>query len=325
MKKILGLIAALVLISGCDDGDMTFKTFDFTTATPANCTDSNVIFKIKDTEVLILELTSSALVNVSTLDPKTGEDNPRLVDIGSSGNGIITYRNYTGTVSKETLCNEIPPASPSVIDEWKGQGQLSIITRETKSTDGRLTGFTHQITLKNVTFTKGDETITINNNVFGAIESKLNFNFDFVPQGAEVPLVKQCDGTNGLIYTINGNEALMLSLPAGTFPTVPGTKSIPLKGVSNQSLVIFKVFESIATKDYICSTIVTPVVKQHWKASDGEIIITTTSGIGGSLVHKINLKNVVFSNVKNPNETFILSTVIPPSTEDYLFGTYSSN
>lgn len=322
MKKILGLIAALILVLGCDDGDMTFKTFDFTSATAASCADSNILFKIKDTEVLILELSPSALVNVSTLDPVTGKDIERLVTITGTGNSI-TYRNYTGKVSNETLCNEIPPATPSVIDEWKGQGQLSIITRETKLPNGKLTGFQHQITLKNVTFTKGGETITINDNLFGTVDSKLNIVFNFVPQGADKPVVKQCSGTNGLIYTNQLNEALILSLPAGTFPTEPTIKPIDLKGISNPYLVIFKVFESNVTNDYICNTIITPVVKQHWQASSGQLIITTTAGsIPGTLVHEIRLKDVIFSNVKNQNETFKLSDVIPASTENYLFGIY---
>lgn len=320
MKKILGLIAVLVLILGCDDGDMTFKTFDFTSAPTDKCPDSDIIFKIKDTEVLILKLSAAALVNVSTFDPVTGENTPRLVDIGTSGS-TITYRNYTGKVSKETLCNEIPPASPSVIDEWIGQGKLSITTKETRL-DGKLTGFQHQITLKNITFTKGEETITINENNFGTVDSKFDFTFNFIPKGADKPLVKQCDGANGLIYTINGNEALILSLPAGTFPTVPGTKSLDLKSLTTISRLIFKVFESTATRDYVCNTIITPIVKQTWTAYDGEIIITTKEGaIPGSLEHEIRLKGVLFRNAKN--ETFKLSEVIPPSTENYLFGIYN--
>ena len=321
MKKILGLIAVLVLILGCDDGDMTFKTFDFTSVAADKCSDSDIIFKIKDTEVLILKLNPAALVNVSTFDAVTGENTPRLVDIGTSGS-TITYRNYTGKVSKETLCNELPPATPSVIDEWIGQGKLSITTKETRL-EGRLTGFQHQITLKNITFTKGEETITINENNFGTVDRKFDFSFNFIPQGEDEPSVKQCDA-NGLIYTINGNEALILSLPAGTFPTAPGTKSVDLKGSSNLNRLIFKVFESTATRNYICNTIVTPVVKQHWNASEGEIIITTKEGaIPGSLEHDIRLKGVLFRNTKNDQETFKLSEVITPSTENYFFGTYS--
>jgi hypothetical protein len=324
MKKILGLIAVLVLILGCDDGDMTFKTFDFRSEGTEKCPDSDIIFKIKDTEVLILKLSAAALVNVSTFDPVTGENTPRLVDIGTSGS-TITYRNYTAKASKETLCNEIPPATPSVIDEWIGQGKLSITTKETRL-DGRLTGFQHQITLKNITFTKGEETITINDNNFGTVDRKFDFTFNFIPQGEDKPSVKQCDGANGLIYTINGNEALILSLPAGTFPTAPGTKSIDLKGLSNLNRLIFKVFESTATRNYICNTIVTPVVKQHWNASEGEIIITTKEGtIPGSIIHEIRLKNVLFRNAKNDQETFKLSEVIPPSSENYFFGTYSNS
>lgn len=317
MKTFFGLIAVLLLIMGCDDGDMTFKTFDFSTASKESCLDNNIIFKFKDTEALILELSPTALIDSSTIDPATGNHIPRLVPIGGgANNGFITYRNYTGTVTKETLCNEIPPAFPSVIDEWKGEGQLSIITTEDRQ-DGKLKGFIHQITLKNVTFTKGGETITINDNIFGFVKSDLDIVFEFIPQGAVVPLVESCD--NGLIYTRKNNEALILSLPNGTLPTTVDTKTITLE-TENQILIVFKVFENAVSPNNICNPIITPVVKQHWTVESGKMIIKTTAGEGDKLIHEIRLKDVVFENSKG--EKFKISDITAPAPDGYLFGTY---
>ncbi|HYD90274.1 MAG TPA: hypothetical protein VEA37_02165, partial [Flavobacterium sp.] len=97
MKKIFCLIAALSLLSGCDDGDMTFKSFDFSGVTSQSCNNSNIYFKINGEEALILTLSDGALLNEETVD------GPREIAVGSGGNTII-YRDYEGTVTSSMLC-----------------------------------------------------------------------------------------------------------------------------------------------------------------------------------------------------------------------------
>lgn len=327
MKKIFGLIAILVITMGCDDGDMIFKTFDFSSVTNVESCDNNntgntvsntVIFKIKGTEVIVLDLDPTALVNEATYNPETQKDNPRNVTIDGVKNKI-KYTNYKGTVTKAMLCGGALSSLPDVIDQWNGTGNLSIRTDEVRKA-GKLTGYTHQITLANISFKNGEETITINNNLFGSRLVNLDVIFNFVPDGQENPKIQTCPNNSGLIYTSKGNEALILSLQAGAIPSVVGSKAITLGGLSNQNLVVFKVFGSPVTTDNICNTIITPIVKQHWPATSGQIIINTTAGVGTSLIHEIRLKDVEFTNSKG--ETLLISDIATVTSQGYLFGFY---
>lgn len=321
MKKIFGLIAALILVLGCDDGDMTFKTFDFSSANVENC--DNAIFKINQnkTEVLILNLDPSALINVSTYNPETKEHEPRIINLGGTGTNTILYRNYQSSVNAAQLCGGLTTAPPNLLDEWKGEGKLSIQT-DAIIIKGKLTGYTHQITLKNVSFNKGDETIIINDNNFGSVTSKLDIIFNFVEDDAEEPVVLACTDYD-LLFTRRLNEALILSL-AEDLPTTVGTKTIPLENQTANS-VIFKTYESTITNANICNLVTppaTPKLKQQWQAVLGTINITTTE-VAGNLVHEIRFKNITFSNISTPQELFNLSDIIDVDAEKgYLFGKY---
>lgn len=327
MKKIFGLIAILIITMGCDDGDMIFKTFDFSSVQNVESCDNNstgntitntVIFKIKGTEVIVLDLAPDALKNEATYDPVTQTDKPRDVTIDGVKNKI-KYTNYKGAVTKAMLCGGVLSTLPDVLDEWSGTGNLSIRTDEVRKA-GKLTGFTHQITLANISFKNGEETITINNNLFGSRLVELGIEFDFIPDNQENPKIQTCVNNSGLIYTSKGNEALIASLPAGTFPTIVSTKTIPLGGLTNQHLVVFKVFGSPVITDNICNTIVTPIVKQHWPATSGQIVINTTAGVGNTLIHEIRLKDVKFTNSKG--EVLLISDIATTTSQGYLFGFY---
>ena len=321
MKKIFGLIAALILVLGCDDGDMTFKTFDFSSANVEKC--DNAIFKINSngTEVLILNLDPSVLINVSTLNPVTGEHVPRIINLGVTGSNTILYRNYATKITKDQLCGGVTSAPPNLLDEWKGEGTLSIRT-DAIVIKGKLTSYTHQITLKNISFNKGDETIIINDNLFGSIDSPLNITFDFVEEDAEAPVITPCTDYD-LLFTRKGNEALILSL-ADDLPTTEGTKTIPLEGQVANS-VIFKTFENTITDANICNLVTpppTPKLLQQWRAKSGTISIITTK-VAGNFTHEIRFMNITFSNITIPLETFNLSDIITVDPEKgYLFGKY---
>lgn len=321
MKKIFGLIAALILVLGCDDGDMTFKTFDFSSANVENC--DNAIFKINQnkTEVLILNLDPSALINVSTFNPETNKHEPRIINLGGTGTNTILYRNYASSVNAAQLCGGLTSAPPNLLDEWKGEGTLSIQT-DAIIIKGKLTGYTHQIILRNVSFSKGDETIIINDNNFGSITRNLDITFNFVEDDAEEPVVLACTDYD-LLFTRRLDEALILSL-AEDLPTTVGTKIIPLEEQTVNS-IIFKKYESTITNANICNLVTppaTPRLEQQWQAVLGTINIITTE-VAGNLVHEIRFKNITFSNTSNALEIFNLSDIIEVDAEKgYLFGRY---
>ena len=58
MKRILGLVGLLLVINACDDGNLTVDTLDFDSISAVKCTSKDVIYKVKDSEILYLEIPS---------------------------------------------------------------------------------------------------------------------------------------------------------------------------------------------------------------------------------------------------------------------------
>lgn len=316
MKKIFALLALLAFLSGCDDGDMAFKTFNFSNAQPQRCSNSNLIFKVQDTEVLILNLDPAALLNAETPD-----DEPRIITVSGTGANSIIYRNYSSTVSgTAVLCSGIPPATPTVNEEWIGEGTLQIIT-DPVLTEGVLTGYTHQIILISIRFSKSDEEITINNNLFGSVSTTLGYTFSFGTE-EEPGTVYEC---NGMIFKRSTDEALQLLVENGTFTNTPGVVNLELGGIGNLNRLIFDVYNGTITNNTLCDAIapVTPVIEQRWNATSGIVEITTTESnvTPGTYVHTIRFIDVIFTNADNTGAMF---TVLPNGEGNYYyFGTYT--
>ena len=316
MKKIIGLLA-LVLLMGCDDGDMTFNTFDFSSVQPQSCgTESNIIFKFNGTEVLVLDLAPANFINVAT-----GIEG-RIVTIG--GSNRIVYRNYSGVVGATTICSTIPPASPTVREEWQGVdgSRVKIITTEVRNDVGVLTGYTHQITLLEVRFKRGEEEITINDNLFGSYNTPLGYVFNF---GLEVDGIDQIgiEDCNNLVYKKNNAEALILNLPANSYPQTEGTTEITI--TPNNSPLFFRVYTGSISNSVLCDPLppITPVLKEGWAATEGKIKINTIL-VDGVLKYKIYFSDIIFTNSDNSGEGFSIGEANSDGTpNDYLFGTYT--
>jgi len=294
MKKIFSLAAALALLAGCDDGEMTFKTFDFTDVDPVRCdANSDVIFKINDndTEVLILDIDAGA----AFLNVETPDGSPRQITVDGTANRLI-YRNYNGNVTAATLCSDIPPVSPSVLEEWQGDGVLEIITNKVFDEDDptHVTGYIHQITLKSVTFTKenSDEQVVITDNNYGSIVVNLGFDFDF-ESTTEAPITLQPCNENplGPFYSLSGTEALVLTLDSAIVNNTDlGEEIIELDDSEDNNELLLRVFSSSISESSICSLTppVTPTELQRWSADEGQIKIVTTES-NGAYIHTVHL------------------------------------
>jgi hypothetical protein len=307
MKKLIAMAAAIILFSACDDGDMTLKTFNFGSATAQTCSNG-LLFKVNGTEALILDLQESAFANV-----ETGPEG-RTITIGTSGN-TIRYRNYSGNVSSSSLCADLPPATPVVTEEWIGiGGTIKVITtalHNNSSNPGLVTGYSHAVTLVNVTFTKEEETIIINDNDFGTITTTLDYAFEF--EGAD----NTYTSCNDLVYRIRLNEALILDLD-GIIQNVNGTATVDLANTLDANNVIFNVYSANASAGNICSAIpaIAPVVTQRWYATGGTLKIDSVlDGTNTFYTHTLTLQNAVFTNSDGSGESFSRSG-------DYILGTY---
>lgn len=167
MKKVFALLFAFAALS-CDDGNITLQSFAFDGQTIQKCSDNNLIFKIKNDELLLLDIPESSFENTVTPD-----GSPREVIINTSNK--IIYRKYSGNLASNTICSTIPPASPVVNKEWNATGGTILIeTDELFDTDGvTVIGYTHNITFKNVSFSNPDNTFSFTTYIFGDYETDL--------------------------------------------------------------------------------------------------------------------------------------------------------
>ncbi len=162
MKKLIVLVASIFMLQACDDGEITLESFNFDTVAVQNCSNNNLVFKINNKELLLLNIPLSSFAN-----EVTPEGNPRIVSIG--GSNQIIYRLYSGDVSTSSICSTIPPATPTVKKEWNATGgTIEIITNALFAPDGiTVTGYTHNIKFKNVNFSNPDNSFSFTEYVFG--------------------------------------------------------------------------------------------------------------------------------------------------------------
>lgn len=303
MKKYACLLLFALLLNGCDDGDLTVETFDFSTVNADHCDDTfQLIYKIKGQESLLLQLPEETLEN-----QVTPAGAPVILDIDSAHK--LFYRTYDGTVSKANICDAIRPSTPNVTDEWSAaSGQIEISTtvnytvNETENST-RISGYTHNIVFKNLTYSKpsGDQigpSFIFGDIVTPAVGLKLDFE-----EAAE-----QC-GTSKQIYNYSTGNATSLTIDnidpnlivnEVTPPNSPRTALI----TSTNNKVAYKVYEGVLTSSYFCNTTTptSPAVTQTWNGENGVagqsgIIEVVTATLGPNVfTHTITLKNVILNN-----------------------------
>ena len=304
-----------MLLNGCDDGDLTVETFDFDSVAIANCPESEtteLLYKLKGQESLLLQIPKDKLKNEIT-----GTDQPLELNIDNISIKLA-YRAYDGTVTSANICDAIRPVSPNITNEWYATGgKLIIITKPAYNpaippeNGSRITGYSHNIRLSNVTYSKPTGTqISDPMFTFGDFTTKLKDTetltlvFD---ESAEI-----CSESKQ-IYNINGSESLVIdaidpALIANT-PTTPGNPRIGNISPTAGNKVTFRVYSNgtiteANAKDYFCKTPTpnTPSVRETWIAESGTIQVETST-FGANFKHIITLRDV---KLVKGNVSFIL-------------------
>jgi hypothetical protein len=311
MKRFLGILICILAFNSCDDGDLILEDINFEDVDTQSCDTNDIIYKLKEKEALLLEISKSVFVNEPTV-PGT----PTIIDIDNVTNQVV-YRFYNGTISTENICNTIPPALPNVTDQWTASsGKIQIITTTIKSTDAannstRITGYNHNITFKNITFDKGDGTnIKHETFPFGDYTTPPT---NALPFGFE-QVIKQCS-TSKQLYNRTSSEALTIdnidpALIVNT-ETPLNTPRTAVIGSVNNKLTYRLYSNGVLTDDYFCNTTVPvlPSISEEWNAVNGGIIEVTTIKNGTTAYkHTIVLKNVV---LKKGNSDFKLGDSFP--------------
>lgn len=170
MKRLFGFFAFLLLLTSCDDGDFTVKSFNFDPNAPVKTClpESGLYYKFNGLEALMLETPPSSFIN-----EETPQGQPRTLLINATNQ--VIYRTFKTNVSDSYFCSAIPPSSPAITDEWKAmpgvENESGIIEITTKAnidqTTQTITGYDHQIVFKNITFSNGKKSFSYDTYTFG--------------------------------------------------------------------------------------------------------------------------------------------------------------
>ncbi|WJS92851.1 hypothetical protein NYQ10_12225 [Flavobacterium johnsoniae] len=320
MKKYAALLLFALILNGCDDGDLTVDTIDFGDTTEAEaCGDaatSTLVYKLKTQEALLLQMPVGSFRNEN--------DSIYTYTIDAKGNGSYraVYRAYDGTVAATNICGTIPPSTPKITEEWIGtDGVIEIESNANEipnATDGssRITGYTHSVIFRNITFSKPSGVQTNEKFVFGNYVTNVPAaNLTFV---VDQP-VRECSYMNG-IY--NFNTSFYLSVE-NIDTTLFGTQATPVDKPNQSAItatknnVYYRTVKSgtgIFTDAAICAEKKpeTPTVDQTWEGQLGGIIEVSTERVAQNLIHTIVLKNVVLKKGKTSfklGTSFVLGTI----------------
>ncbi len=291
MKKIFSIFFLSLFLNGCDDGDLTQENIDFESVTAQKCSNTNIIYKVKENEALLIDASGIQFPTEETTQ-----------EIAINATNRVIYRFYNGTVTSATLCETIPPANPIVVDEWIGTGGKIVITTKAvkplNQTDNstRITGYSHSITFKNITFNKGNgDQVHIDLPFGDYIISATPLPFSFTK------ILKQCQDTKQL-HDKNTGEALILDIDPALIKNESTPLNSPRVGLIGNTInkLTYRLFSGgLLTDSYFCNATypTTPSVTEEWIGipglanTNGSIEVTTTT-FGTGFKHTIILKRV---------------------------------
>lgn len=152
MRKFILSILTLGLLFSCSDGDLQIETIDFDSVSIQFCSApvsnaKNLMFKINESEALILELQSGVLNNGVVGETITTESTV-------PSQSQVTYRIFSDAVDNDYFCDDIPVVDPTVIDEVIAEDGMVII--ETAVDPDDQTVFIHTISLSGISFVTGN-------------------------------------------------------------------------------------------------------------------------------------------------------------------------
>jgi hypothetical protein len=318
MKKILSILSLLLLITACDDGDITVDVIDFSEVAAQKCSAKDVIYKVRDAEMLFLEIPAATFTNNETL-----EGTPIVLTINATNK--VTYRKYDGTVTANNICPTVPDGTPNVTEQWTATaGTIEITSTAIKTTNStthatQITGYKYYIVLKNITFQKPSGPQTYETFIFGNYNTTVTpLAFGFDDQADK----STCDNR---IFNFSGNEAFILDVGANfptLFPNSPVTTT-QVDYINATNKLTYKLFSGTINDAYFCSNPVPaiPALAQEWNAVDGveavsgRIEVSTTPFGPTSFQHTIHLIKVT---LKQGNSTFTLG-------DDYIYGSFTTN
>ena len=170
MGKFFFLISCMGLLCSCSDGDLQIETIDFDSVSVQFCTTpqtttKNILFKINEDEALIMELQSGVL-NKGVVGETV------VTESAVPSQTQITYRIFSDNVSKGYFCDDIPPVTPTVVEEIEAEDGTVIIETVANAEN---TDFVHTISLSGISFVNdiGQRITNLTINEFGEVTTAI--------------------------------------------------------------------------------------------------------------------------------------------------------
>lgn len=322
MKKIVSLVLLTFILNGCDDGDLNIDTINFDDATVQSCTNG-IIYKLNANESMLLQMPEGSII-----DEPTDANSPLQYSIDDSSYRVI-YRAYNGAVSSDNICNTIPPALPTVTDQWTATGGIiqiyttQIVTSDATNNSTRITGYNHNINFKNITFLKTDGPQVYDEFDFGDYKTTVT-----APNLTFKTTAEQC-ATSKQIYNFNSSSSLTIDNIDPTLientvtdPNAPRTGLIS----SSTNKLSYKVYaDGVLSESYFCntSTPILPTVSQTWlgvsgvSGVSGIIEVATETNGPNAFKHTITLKTVTLQKGNSSfklGDSFLLGELFTTTT-----------
>ena len=157
------------LFFSCGDNDLEIEAINFNDVALQFCTAprtnaKSTLFKINETETLILELQSGVLGRGVVGDTIVTESTV-------PGQSQLTYRIFSAEATKNYFCDDIPTVDPQVVEEVGAEGGTIIV--ETMARDS--INFVHNIRLSGISFVTGEGERITNMNIdqFGEVTTAI--------------------------------------------------------------------------------------------------------------------------------------------------------
>jgi len=305
MKKYLGLLFLIVLMNGCDDGDVTVEAINFDDVTASSC--GNILYKLKENQALFVKIPDSYDAFKNEITPV---GTPDIILIG--GEVEVRYRTYNGNVTRDNICPDIiQPIFPIAVAEWNAiAGFIEIATTPIYSAPNVTTGATklvkynHNIVFKPITFNKPVGQQRYDEFTFGDFTTDARpLDLAFLPEN-----IALCPSSTTLYNVANSRiEAMFIqnldpALLSTTNLNVPKSRLIS----STTNKLSYRLFETAlplgTNADYFCAPTLpaSPTITEEWLAENGVnnvsgiIEVTTTTNGPTSVKHTIRLKGVTF-------------------------------
>ncbi len=311
MKYLLILISFVFVVAGCDDGDLIVESFNFDTVNIEKCANSNLLYKINDSETLILNTPEASF-----------ENKEQIQNIPITGTTSIIYKKFSGKPEPNAICG-----TPNliVLEEWiVDGGTLEVTSTKILAPDNiTIVAYNHSIIFRNVTFVTNKKQATYPIYAFGNFRTEvLDLQFDFTTVSTQ-----KCTN-NQLIFKYNTTKVLLLDLEPSLFDNVATPANFPRTALINGSTnnVIYRVYSGNLSNNFFCSSITptTPALTEEWIAENG---VTNTSGII-KVITVATSNPGEFKHTITLNKTFFrkgIESYSPAPNGDYIFGDFLSN